>query len=113
MSDDIGPIHSLLRRNKALVIVLFWCVLCVLWIIFNLIILTLLQHADFVLQHYSGIVLAPVSAAVAFCVITAFSQTEGPIRFKGLGFEFEGASGPVVLWVLCWLAIMAAIRLIW
>ena len=34
-------------------------------------------------------------------------------KFSFLGFEFEGASGPVVLWVLCFLAQMFGIWLLW
>jgi hypothetical protein len=40
-------------------------------------------------------------------------QTSGPIEFEGLGFKFKGASGPVVLWVFCFLAIAGAIKLVW
>ena len=39
-------------------------------------------------------------------------DTSGPVKFEGLGFKFEGTSGQVVLWVLYFLAIAGAIKLL-
>lgn len=40
-------------------------------------------------------------------------QVHGTIAFEGLGFKFRGASGPVVLWVFGYLAIVGSIKLLW
>jgi hypothetical protein len=37
----------------------------------------------------------------------------GHIRLKGLGFEFEGASAPTVLWLFCFLAIVGGMKMLW
>jgi len=42
-----------------------------------------------------------------------FRTTEGQIKFDALGFHFEGASGPIVMWVICFLAITLAIKVLW
>ena len=58
-------------------------------------------------------VLLPAAGLFAFLVVSVFEQTSGPIKFSGIGFSFEGASGRIVLWVLCFLAIVIAISALW
>jgi hypothetical protein len=64
-------------------------------------------------DHIRAIVGLPMAAAVAFCLVTILEATSGNIEFKALGFEFKGASGPIVLWVLSFLAIVGALRILW
>jgi hypothetical protein len=53
------------------------------------------------------------SYRIAFLLVVFLRQTEGPFEFKGLGFEFNAASGQVAMWVVCFLAIVGAIKLLW
>lgn len=55
----------------------------------------------------------PLAASMAICLVVLLESSEGPIEFEGLGFKFRGASGPIILWVLSFLAIVCAIRLLW
>jgi len=64
-------------------------------------------------DHFAAIIGLPGAAAVAFMLVVFLRQTDGPIEFRGLGFEFKGASGQVAMWVVCFLAIAVAIRLCW
>jgi hypothetical protein len=64
-------------------------------------------------KNFAAVIGLPLAAALAAFVVVSLRHTEGPIRFKAFGFEFEGASGQVVLWVFCFLAIALAIRLLW
>jgi hypothetical protein len=64
-------------------------------------------------KHFLAVTGLPVSAFGATLVVATFRVTAGPIEFKALGFEFSGASGPVVLWALCFLASVAALRVLW
>ena len=36
-----------------------------------------------------------------------------PIEIRFLGFELKGAAGPVVLWTVCFLALVAGGELLW
>jgi len=63
--------------------------------------------------HFAGIVSVPLAAIGALCVVLILRSTEGPIEFEGLGFKFSGASGPVVLWALCFMVIISGIHLLW
>lgn len=40
-------------------------------------------------------------------------QYRGNIEFRGLGFEFKGASAPIVLWMACMLIAILALQLLW
>jgi len=52
------------------------------------------------------------SSGLSLLIVLTLRFTVGPIEFEGLGFKFRGASGPVVLWVLCFLAIVAGLMLL-
>jgi hypothetical protein len=65
------------------------------------------------LKHFAATVGLPAAALAALCLVVFLESSSGPIEFKGLGFKFKGASGPIVLWVLCFLAIAGAIQLLW
>lgn len=64
-------------------------------------------------KQFAAVIGLPLAAALAAFVVVALRHSEGPIKFKAVGFEFEGASGQVMLWVICFLAIAGAIRLLW
>jgi hypothetical protein len=65
-------------------------------------------------QHYAAIFGLPSAALLSFMLIVVFEA-----RFDNIEMEianlikFRGASGPIVLWVLCFLSIAAAIKLLW
>lgn len=54
-----------------------------------------------------------MAAVSAFCIVLILDAKLGRMEFEALGFEFRGASGPVVLWVLSFLAFDFAIWLLW
>ncbi|HEV3077688.1 MAG TPA: hypothetical protein VHB47_24930 [Thermoanaerobaculia bacterium] len=66
-----------------------------------------------VAEHVRAVVGIPMAAVSAFCIVVVLEATAGNIEFKAFGFEFSGASGPVVLWVFAFLAFSSAIRFLW
>jgi hypothetical protein len=68
---------------------------------------------DITRKQFGAMILVPMAALMALCVVTILEWTAGEIKFKGLSFEFEGASGPIVLWVFCFLAIVSGLRAFW
>lgn len=64
-------------------------------------------------KNFAAIVGLPVAAVFAVFLVVVLQQTSGPVKFEGLGFRFEGTSGQVVLWTLCFLSMAAAIKLLW
>jgi hypothetical protein len=64
-------------------------------------------------RHYAASIGLPLSAISAACIVLLLKATAGPIEFEALGFKFRGASGPVVLWIFCFLAMILGLRLLW
>jgi len=55
-----------------------------------------------------------ISAISAFSVVAVLDVlARDPIEMKVLGFELKGAAGPVVLWVVCFLALVAGGKVLW
>jgi hypothetical protein len=63
--------------------------------------------------HFSTVVGLPFAATFAFVIVQFLSQTKGPVEFEGLSFKFKGAAGQVVMWVLCFLAMVLGIKVLW
>jgi len=68
---------------------------------------------EIVKDHFAAVVGLPMSALLSAFIVVGLRHTEGSIKFEGLGMKFEGASGQVILWVICFLSIAAAIKLLW
>jgi hypothetical protein len=68
---------------------------------------------DILREHAAALIGLPQAAAVALGIVVFLRQTDGPIEFEGLGFKLKGAAGQVVMWILTFLAIAGAIKLVW
>jgi hypothetical protein len=64
-------------------------------------------------DHYAALVGTPMSAVTAFCIVSLLKVTSGPIEFEAFAFKFRGASGPIILWVLCFLSVAMAFHVLW
>ena len=69
--------------------------------------------ADVLKDHFAAIIGLPGAAVIAFILVIFLRQTEGPIEFEGPGFKLTGAAGQLFMWVICFLAIACAIKLVW
>lgn len=65
------------------------------------------------LEHFPATIGLPSAALAALCLVSFLESSSGPIEFQGFGFVFNGASGPIILWVICFLSIASAIKLLW
>lgn len=65
-------------------------------------------------KHFAATIAVPLSAISAACIVLLLrATTGGELSFTFLSLEFSGVSGPVTLWVLCFLAMILAVRLLW
>ena len=64
-------------------------------------------------EHLPSVIGLPIAAATAFLLVSVLQVTSGKIEFECIGFKFRGASGPVVLWIACFIAIAICINLLW
>lgn len=71
------------------------------------------SFAKLIQAHAAAMLGVPWAGGAASIVVLLFRATSGKIEFKVMGFEFSGASGPIVLWVMCFLAEILAIYMLW
>ena len=64
-------------------------------------------------EHPAATIGVAMSAITAFCLVAILEISRGPIEFEALGFKFRGASGPVILWVFCFLVMIFGVWLLW
>ncbi len=63
--------------------------------------------------HAQAMIGVPWAGGAAFIVVLVLRTSFGAINFKVLGTEFKGASGPIVMWVFCFLVEVSAIKVLW
>lgn len=69
---------------------------------------------DLILQkHFVATVGLPMAALAAASIVTIFDWQSNSIYFEGLGFKFSGASGRIILWIFCFLAIVISLKILW
>jgi hypothetical protein len=117
MTAEQTSFYARMQRHKRVLWILLWAALCVLWILFVIaMVIELIGRnagAQFLVEHFIALVGAPVSAFIAFSVVTSFTQTEGSITFKWMTIEFGGPAGPVILWVICFSVVIASLKIVW
>ena len=64
-------------------------------------------------QHFAATIGIPLSALVAFCVVILLRVTTGPIELESKFIEFRGASGPIIFWILCFIATFIGVKVLW
>jgi hypothetical protein len=68
---------------------------------------------DIAREHFAATVGLPFAALAALSLVMILEFRAGKIEFEGFGFKFRGAAGPVIFWVIAFLAIASAIKLLW
>jgi hypothetical protein len=63
-------------------------------------------------DHAPAVIGVPWAGGASFIVVLVLRTSFGAVEFKILGVEFKGASGPIVMWVLCFLAEILAIKVL-
>jgi len=68
---------------------------------------------DILKNHFAALVIPPMVLVSSMLVVISLQVSSGPIRFKILGFEFDGSSGPIIMWILVYLVIIHSTILLW
>jgi hypothetical protein len=69
--------------------------------------------ATLVQTQFLSVFGAPICMITALVLVLMLRVVSGKIEFKAAGMEFKGASGPIVLWLLCFLALAVVCRMLW
>ena len=68
---------------------------------------------DLIVAHPAQSIGIPAAALIALFLVIFLEYTSGEsLKFKGMGFEFQGAAGPILFWVICFAVIVLAIQLL-
>jgi hypothetical protein len=71
------------------------------------------RFTEIMYEHMAAVLGVPGSIIVAFVIVSVLENVSGPVKFQGLGFKFEGASGPIVMWVIVFLSLVSGLKLLW
>ena len=71
------------------------------------------QWVEMAKEHAAAAVGIPLAAVASFFLVSILQVTTGKIEFEGLSFKFRGASGPIVLWIACFIVMVICIRVLW
>jgi hypothetical protein len=70
-------------------------------------------------SHTAQNIGVPCAAVSAFAIVAALlrafppsTHANGQVQLKAFGLEFTGPSGPVTLWLMCFLGFVSALRLL-
>jgi hypothetical protein len=64
-------------------------------------------------DHFAAVVGLPLIAIAAMFVVLVLRMASGPIEVEAGSLKFKGAAAPIVFWILCFLAMSAALRMLW
>lgn len=68
---------------------------------------------DMLHNHYVFFVGLPFAALVAHFLVGTLENTRGEIQFEAGGVKFKGASGPIIMWVIVFLALTISFAVAW
>jgi hypothetical protein len=64
--------------------------------------------------HFAATIGLPGAALLAFLIVIMLEARFDSVEMEIFGvLKFKGASGPIVLWVLCFSAMAGAVKLLW
>jgi len=64
-------------------------------------------------RHYAAALGVPMCAVAALCIVLILETAAGPIDVETPWFKFRGAAAPVIVWMLCFLAMTFAMAILW
>ena len=105
------------RFKKAITILaVIGAVIVAASIIIATIVLTVTKEAVYailIITHYPVTMGLPFAGIGALALVVLLEYARGPIEFEVPGFSFKGASGPIVMWVVVYLAITTSVVALW
>ncbi len=66
-----------------------------------------------ILRNYPTFFILPYGAFFAYFLVVTLEHSRGPIEADFMGLKFKGAAGPIIFWLLIFLALLLALKLLW
>lgn len=64
-------------------------------------------------NHFPATVGLPLAMMAALGIVTLFRRQAGQIEFELLGIRIRGGAGPAIMWIIVFLSMAFAIKLLW
>lgn len=64
-------------------------------------------------EHFATVVGLPCAAILALAIVLLLRNVSGEVELKVAALEFKGATGPIIMWIGCFLAIVFSIWSTW
>ena len=64
-------------------------------------------------KHFAAVIVTPLAMIASIVIVSLFKYQSDSIEVEFIGFKFKGAAGPVIMWILVFLSIVYAIKLLW
>ena len=103
------------RRPKISIILtltLAWFALGLIWTAGVYLLGMNLETAIFV-KHIPAAIGIPSAAVVAFTLVALLDRAAGPLEFSIFGIKLKGSAAEWFVWVICFLVIVLAIKVLW
>ena len=68
---------------------------------------------DIVKEHFAATIGLPLAGVAAYLLVSVLEYSYGKIEIEIWGLKFKGATGPVILWMLCFFIIAISIKMLW
>jgi len=63
--------------------------------------------------HFAAVIGLPMAAVASLFIVLVLRMSTGPIEAEIGALKFKGAAAPIVFWLLCFLAIAGAVKMLW
>ncbi|RZF23853.1 hypothetical protein EVC45_42050 [Paraburkholderia sp. UYCP14C] len=68
---------------------------------------------DFVLRNYAVFFILPYIGCLAYFLVVTLEATRGPVEVEFAAIKIKGAGGPILFWVIVFVAVCGAVKMFW
>ncbi|QIK19219.1 hypothetical protein [Ralstonia pseudosolanacearum] len=76
-----------------------------------------LEAADdfvgFILLNYAVFFILPYIGCLAYFIVVTLEATRGPVEIEVATIKIKGAGGPILFWVIVFVAVASVIKMFW
>lgn len=71
------------------------------------------DFVDFILRNYAVFFILPYIGCLAYFIVVTLEVTRGPVEVEVGTVKIKGAGGPILFWVVIFVAVASVIRMFW
>jgi hypothetical protein len=71
------------------------------------------DFVDFILRNYAVFFILPYIGCLAYFIVVTLEVTRGPVEVEVGTVKIKGAGGPILFWVIIFVAVTSVIKMFW